>query len=167
AAERARRGRRAAEHGRRVPAQRLACARESLAAAHGTRHRPWPDAARGGLLRAVRHYHQAGHPGLQRLDGHAGWLPGGERDHDADRAAHLGASLHAGAALLEDIVALGLFAALTTISQGRAYMMTLSSYVEAVKQVEILFAMAVGIVAFGEAQRVRDSALGAVVMLIG
>ena len=64
-------------------------------------------------------------------------------------------------------VALGLFAALTTISQGRAYIMTLSSYVEAVKQVEILFAMAVGIVAFGEAQRVRDSALGAVVMLIG
>jgi len=46
-------------------------------------------------------------------------------------------------------------------------MMTLSSYVEAVKQVEILFAMGVGIVAFGEAQRVRESALGAVVMLIG
>jgi drug/metabolite transporter (DMT)-like permease len=64
-------------------------------------------------------------------------------------------------------VALGLFAALTTISQGIAYTMTLSSYVEAVKQVEILFAMAVGIAAFGEAQRVRESALGAVVMLAG
>ena len=63
--------------------------------------------------------------------------------------------------------ALGLFAALTTISQGQAYKMTLSSYVEAVKQVEILFAMAIGVVAFGEAQRVRESALGAIVMLIG
>jgi len=63
--------------------------------------------------------------------------------------------------------ALGLFAALTTLTQGAAYVMTLSSYVEAVKQVEILFAMAIGIVAFGEAQRVRESALGAVVMLVG
>jgi drug/metabolite transporter (DMT)-like permease len=64
-------------------------------------------------------------------------------------------------------VALGLFAALTTISQGRAYTLTLSSYVEAVKQVEILFAMAIGVLVFGEAQRVRQSALGAVVMLLG
>jgi hypothetical protein len=39
--------------------------------------------------------------------------------------------------------------------------------VEAVKQVEILFAMAVGIAWFGEAQRVRESALGAIVMLLG
>ena len=39
-------------------------------------------------------------------------------------------------------VSFGLFAALTTVSQGTAYLMTLSSYVEAVKQVEILFAMA-------------------------
>lgn len=67
----------------------------------------------------------------------------------------------------KDFVALGLFAALTTISQGQAYTLTLSSYVEAVKQVEILFAMAIGVLAFGEAQRVRESALGAVVMLIG
>lgn len=37
-------------------------------------------------------------------------------------------------------VSFGLFAALTTVSQGHAYLMTLSSYVEAVKQVEILFA---------------------------
>jgi drug/metabolite transporter (DMT)-like permease len=63
--------------------------------------------------------------------------------------------------------ALGLFAALTTISQGHAYTLTLSSYVEAVKQVEILFAMAVGVLAFDEAQRVRESALGAGVMLVG
>jgi hypothetical protein len=36
-----------------------------------------------------------------------------------------------------------------------------------VKQVEILFAMAIGVVAFGEGRRVRESALGAVVMLLG
>jgi drug/metabolite transporter (DMT)-like permease len=67
----------------------------------------------------------------------------------------------------KDFVGLGLFAALTTLSQGTAYAMTLSSYVEAVKQVEILFAMAVGVLVFGEAQRVRESAVGAAVMLVG
>jgi drug/metabolite transporter (DMT)-like permease len=66
-----------------------------------------------------------------------------------------------------DFLALGLFAALTTLSQGVAYTLTLSSYVEAVKQVEILFAMGIGILAFGEAQRVRESAPGALVMLVG
>ena len=67
----------------------------------------------------------------------------------------------------KEFVALGLFAALTSLSQGKAYTLTLSSYVEAVKQIEILFAMAVGVLWFGEARRVRESALGAVVMLIG
>ncbi len=67
----------------------------------------------------------------------------------------------------KEFVSLGLFAALTTILQAKAYTMTLSSYVEAVKQVEILFAMAIGVFVFGEAQRVRESAVGAVVMLIG
>lgn len=67
----------------------------------------------------------------------------------------------------KEFVALGLFAALTTILQGKAYTLTLSSYVEAIKQVEILFAMAIGVLVFGEAQRVRESALGAVVMLVG
>lgn len=67
----------------------------------------------------------------------------------------------------KEFVALGLFAALTTLSQGTAYAMTLSSYVEAVKQVEILFAMAIGVAIFGEAQRVRESAPGAVIMLAG
>jgi drug/metabolite transporter (DMT)-like permease len=66
-----------------------------------------------------------------------------------------------------DFLALGLFAALTTLSQGVAYTLTLSSYVEAVKQVEILFAMGIGILAFGEAQRVRESGPGALVMLLG
>jgi drug/metabolite transporter (DMT)-like permease len=67
----------------------------------------------------------------------------------------------------KEFVGLGLFAALTTMSQGKAYTLTLSSYVEAVKQIEILFAMAVGVLWFAEAQRVRESALGAVVMLAG
>jgi len=67
----------------------------------------------------------------------------------------------------KEFVALGLFAALTTLSQGKAYTLTLSSYVEAVKQVEILFAMAIGVVAFGEGQKVRESALGGLVMLLG
>jgi drug/metabolite transporter (DMT)-like permease len=67
----------------------------------------------------------------------------------------------------KEFVALGLFASLTTLSQGYAYTLTLSSYVEAVKQIEILFAMAIGVLAFGEAQKVRESAVGAVVMLIG
>jgi len=67
----------------------------------------------------------------------------------------------------KEFVALGLFAALTTLSQGKAYTLTLSSYVEAVKQVEILYAMAIGALAFGEGRRVRESALGALVMLLG
>jgi drug/metabolite transporter (DMT)-like permease len=64
-------------------------------------------------------------------------------------------------------VSFGLFAALTTISQGTAYLLTLSSYVEAVKQVEILLAMGIGVVIFGERQKVRDIAPGAAVMLAG
>ena len=64
-------------------------------------------------------------------------------------------------------VSFGLFAALTTVSQGTAYLLTLSSYVEAVKQVEILFAMAIGTLLFGEKQKVRDIAPGALVMLAG
>ena len=35
------------------------------------------------------------------------------------------------------------------------------------KQIEIFFAMGAGVLFFGEAQRVRESALGAVVMLAG
>jgi drug/metabolite transporter (DMT)-like permease len=64
-------------------------------------------------------------------------------------------------------VSFGLFAALTTVTQGTAYLMTLSSYVEAVKQVEILFAMGIGVGVFGERQKVRDIAPGALVMLAG
>ena len=67
----------------------------------------------------------------------------------------------------KEFAALGFFAALTTLSQVKAYTLTLSSYVEAVKQVEILFAMAIGVAVFGEAGRVRESWAGAVVMLAG
>ena len=64
-------------------------------------------------------------------------------------------------------VSFGLFAALTTVSQGTAYLLTLSSYVEAVKQVEILLAMGIGVMIFGERQKVCDIAPGAAVMLAG
>jgi len=36
-----------------------------------------------------------------------------------------------------------------------------------VKQIEILYAMAIGVLVFGEARRVKESALGAFVMLLG
>jgi uncharacterized membrane protein len=64
-------------------------------------------------------------------------------------------------------VSFGLFAALTTVTQGIAYLLTLSSYVEAVKQVEILLALGIGVWVFGEKQTARDVAPGAVVMLAG
>ena len=38
---------------------------------------------------------------------------------------------------------------------------------EAVKQVEILFALGLGVMVFGETQKVRDIAPGALVMLAG
>ncbi len=64
-------------------------------------------------------------------------------------------------------VGLGLFAALTTVCQAIAYTMTLSSYVEAVKQIEILFALAIG-PAFSDGRRgVRELRLGAGVRLAG
>ena len=53
------------------------------------------------------------------------------------------------------------------MSQGIAYTLTLSSYVEALKQVEILFAMGIGALAFGERQKAREIACGALVMLAG
>jgi hypothetical protein len=45
--------------------------------------------------------------------------------------------------------------------------MTLSSYVEAGKRVESLLARPVGVVAFGEGQRVREIWPGATVVLAG
>jgi drug/metabolite transporter (DMT)-like permease len=66
-----------------------------------------------------------------------------------------------------EFLGLGFFAALTTVSQGIAYTLTLTSYVEAVKQVEILFALGIGVLAFGEQERVREILPGALVMLAG
>ena len=64
-------------------------------------------------------------------------------------------------------ISFGFFAALTTATQGHAYLLTLSSYVEAVKQVEILFALGIGVLIFGEKQKGREIAPGAIVMLTG
>lgn len=64
-------------------------------------------------------------------------------------------------------VGLGAFAAISTQLGTTAYTMTVSSYVEAVKQVEILLALLIGHVAFGEGARVRRIWPGCVVMLLG
>lgn len=63
--------------------------------------------------------------------------------------------------------ALGLFATLTSLTHGIAYTLTLASYVEAVKQVDVIFAMAAGILIFKESERIREVALGATAMLLG
>ena len=67
----------------------------------------------------------------------------------------------------KEFAGLGLFASLATVTQGIAYTLTLSSYVEAVKQVEILLALLIGGLAFGERQTAREIAPGACVMLAG
>jgi drug/metabolite transporter (DMT)-like permease len=67
----------------------------------------------------------------------------------------------------KDFAAMGLFASLATVFGATAYTMTLSSYVEAVKQVEILLALGVGYLVFKEGARVRAIWPGSVVMLIG
>ena len=63
--------------------------------------------------------------------------------------------------------ALGLFATFTSLAHGIAYTLTLASYVEAVKQVDVFFAMTVGVEAFSESERVREVAVGATVMVTG
>jgi uncharacterized membrane protein len=45
--------------------------------------------------------------------------------------------------------------------------MTVSSYVEAVKQIEILLALLIGWLVFGEGARIRQIWLGCAVMLLG
>ncbi|HYE90568.1 MAG TPA: EamA family transporter [Terriglobales bacterium] len=64
-------------------------------------------------------------------------------------------------------VALGAFAAISTWFGTTAYTMTVSSYVEAVKQLELLMALVVGWLFFGEGARVKVIWKGCVVMLIG
>jgi drug/metabolite transporter (DMT)-like permease len=64
-------------------------------------------------------------------------------------------------------VGLGVFAALSTQLGTTAYTMTVSSYVEAVKQLEIVMALLIGWLVFGEGARVRQIWLGCTVMLAG
>jgi drug/metabolite transporter (DMT)-like permease len=64
-------------------------------------------------------------------------------------------------------VGLGAFAAVSTQLGTTAYTLTVSSYVEAVKQVEILLALAIGHLAFGEGARIREIWPGCLVMFAG
>jgi drug/metabolite transporter (DMT)-like permease len=66
-----------------------------------------------------------------------------------------------------EFLGLGLFATLTSICHGFAYQLTLSSYVEAVKQVEVLFALGIGWVVFGERERVLQSLWGCLTVVAG
>ena len=67
----------------------------------------------------------------------------------------------------KEFLAMGAFASLTILTAVQAYTLTLSSYVEAVKQVEILFALAIGYVVFHEKERVRAIWPGCLAVLAG
>lgn len=62
---------------------------------------------------------------------------------------------------------MGLFACLSSIFMGIAYKITLTSYVEAVKQAEILFALVIGYTVFHERARVWAILPGSLTMLLG
>jgi drug/metabolite transporter (DMT)-like permease len=64
-------------------------------------------------------------------------------------------------------VALGVCAAVSTQLGTTAYTLTVSSYVEAVKQIEVLIALVVGYFVFKEGARIRTIWLGCTVMLLG
>jgi uncharacterized membrane protein len=64
-------------------------------------------------------------------------------------------------------VSMGACAALATWFGTSAYTMTVSSYVEAVKQVEILLALVLGYFFFDEGTTIRAIWPGTLVMLIG
>lgn len=66
-----------------------------------------------------------------------------------------------------DFVSLGAFAAVSTVLGSMAYELTLSAYVEAIKQVEILFALAIGYFVFQEQARVRVIWPGSLLILLG
>ena len=78
-------------------------------------------------------------------------------------AAHFRAIPRHGSAF----VAMGLCAALTSICHSLAYELTLTSYVEAVKQTEILFALAAGYLVFNERARVRAILPGSLTIMAG
>ena len=62
---------------------------------------------------------------------------------------------------------LGAFAAISTQLGTTAYTLTIPAYVEAVKQLEIVIALAIGYLVFKEGARIRAIWPGCVVMLIG
>lgn len=62
---------------------------------------------------------------------------------------------------------MGLFACLSSVCHSIAFTLTLTSYVEAVKQAEILFALVIGYMVFHERARVRTILPGSLAMLIG
>jgi drug/metabolite transporter (DMT)-like permease len=64
-------------------------------------------------------------------------------------------------------VGMGLFACLASVCHSLAYQMTLTSYVEAAKQAEVLFALGIGYVVFQERARVRAILPGSLVILLG
>ncbi|MCY4485685.1 MAG: DMT family transporter [Deltaproteobacteria bacterium] len=78
-------------------------------------------------------------------------------------AAHFRAIPRHGSAF----IAMGVCAALTSICHSLAYELTLTSYVEAVKQTEILFALAAGWLVFNERARVRAILPGSLTILAG
>lgn len=64
-------------------------------------------------------------------------------------------------------VGMGLFACLASVCHSLAYQMTLTSYVEAAKQAEVLFALGIGYVVFQERTRVLAILPGSLVILLG
>lgn len=64
-------------------------------------------------------------------------------------------------------VGMGLFACLSSVCHSLAYQMTLTSYVESVKQVEVLFALGIGYVVFHERARVWTILPGSVTIMGG
>ena len=67
----------------------------------------------------------------------------------------------------KSFVGMGLFSALSTWAGTYAYTLTVSAYVEAVKQVEVLFALAIGYLVFKEGNTVRLVWKGALVIVGG
>lgn len=67
----------------------------------------------------------------------------------------------------KSFVSMGMFGTLSTWFGTTAYTMTVSAYVEAVKQVEVLFAMAIGYLIFKESARIKVIWAGALVILLG
>ncbi|HSF32278.1 MAG TPA: EamA family transporter [Candidatus Tectomicrobia bacterium] len=64
-------------------------------------------------------------------------------------------------------VGMGLFACLASVCHSLAYQLTLTSYVEAAKQAEVLFALGIGALVFQERARVRAILPGSLIILLG